>query len=391
MGVMQWAKGLFREATTESLVDQSFQSLPSKKLSELAIKKWAIDSCVNKIANALAKADIQTFVSGEETRGEDWYLFNIEPNPNQNATEFWKKAVYKLVYENEVLIFSMGNAMYVADSFSQHKFAFRENVYSNIVLKDYAVSASFPESKVMHLTLNTEKTKTVIDGFYRLYGDLISEGVSNYKKLNSRKFLYKTKGQLAQTKEAQEEMRNLLSNRIRVFLSEKDAVLPLQEGHLLEELEQNKAKIAESRDIKKMIDDVFEMTTTSFHLPWGVAKGDTVGLNEQMNAFLMFGLNPIAEMISDEGNRKLYGKALVLQRTYMKMDTSRIKVIDLKDSASALELLFRTGTNTIDDNLAMVGKERTGLPENNQRFISKNYAMQGSEDMLAQGDDKDAE
>ncbi|WP_103034988.1 phage portal protein [Listeria newyorkensis] len=388
---MQWAKGLFHETTTESLVDQSFQSLPSKKLMELSIKKWAIDSCVNKIANALAKAEIQTFVEGEERREEDWYLFNIEPNPNQNATEFWKKAVYKLVYENEVLIFSVGNAMYVADSFYQKKFAFRENIYSNIVLKDYAVSAVFPESKVMHLTLNIESAKSIIDGFYRLYGDLISEGVSNYKKLNSRKFLYKTKGQLAQTKDAQEKTRDLLSNRIRVFLSEKDAVLPLQEGHLLEELEQNKANIAESRDIKKMVDDVFEMTANSFHIPWGVAKGDTVGLNEQMNSFLMFGLNPIAEMFSDEGNRKLYGKSLVLKRTYMKMDTSLIKVIDLKDSASALELLFRTGTNVIDDNLAMVGKERTGLPENNQRFISKNYAPQGSEDMRVQGGERNAD
>ncbi|EUJ56635.1 phage portal protein, partial [Listeria fleischmannii] len=182
----------------------------------------------------------------------------------------------------------------------------------------------------------------------------------------------------------QKELQELLSERLRAFLSDSDAVYPLQKGQMLQEL-QSASKTSDSRDIRKMIDDVFEMVANSFHLPIGLGKGDTVGLNEQMNAFLMFCINPICEMVSDEFNRKLYKEELVLERTYMKIDTTRIKVSDLKDIAGSLELLFRTGTNTIDDNLAALGRERTGLPENNERHISKNYAKQGSEEETLKG------
>ncbi|MBC1524803.1 phage portal protein [Listeria booriae] len=369
---------MFGKSDTATLVDNAFCCLPTGRLNELAIKKWAIDSCVNKIANALCRAEIQTFVNGKEERDLNWYLFNVEASPNQNATEFWKKVVYKLVYDNEALVFQVKDSFYVADDFAQLKFAFKENLYTNIVLKDFTMSGALSESDVMHLVLNNDDVKNTIDSFYVMYGDLISRGVANYKKLNARKFIFKTRGAMSQKNEDDSELQDLMSKRVQKFLSENDSAMAVQDGTEVNELK-NESKTSDTRDIKKMVDDVFEMVANSFNIPLGIAKGDTVGLNEQMNAFLMLCLNPIAEMINAEFNRKYYKRDAVLKRTYMKMDTSMIKVQDLKDSASALELLFRTGTNTVDDNLAMVGRERTGLPENEERYISKNYAPQGEE------------
>ncbi|WP_260484988.1 phage portal protein [Listeria booriae] len=378
MSFNSWMKGLFGKSDTFTLVDNAFCCISTDRLNALAIKRWAIDSCVNKIANALCKAEIQTFVEGKEERDLNWYLFNIEASPNQNATEFWKKIVFKLVYENEALVFQVGDALYVADSFSQVKYAFKENQYTDVVLKEFSMSKTFNESEVIHLVLNNESVKNIIDAFYVTYEDLLNTGIAKYKKLNARKLIVKIKGLFGQGEEEEAKIRELMTDRMQKFLSEKDSALPLEDGMEIDELKSD-GKIADSRDIKKMIDDVFEMIANSFHIPLGLAKGDTVGLNDQMNAFLMFCLNPIAEMVNAEVNRKYYGRDAVLKRTYMKMDTSMIKVQDLKDSASALELLFRTGTNTVDDNLAMVGRERTGLPENEERYISKNYAPQGEE------------
>ncbi|EUJ56425.1 phage portal protein, partial [Listeria fleischmannii] len=155
---------------------------------------------MNKIANAISKAEVQTFVKGEEVRNSTWYLLNIEPNQNQNATEFWKKLVTKLVYENEALIFGINNHLYVADSFEQVKFSFRENIYRNIVLKDFSVKTIFNESSVIHLTLNNRNIKSVIDGFYKMYGNLITQGIANYKKMNNRKFSLTSEGQVKQDK-----------------------------------------------------------------------------------------------------------------------------------------------------------------------------------------------
>ncbi|EJZ0598044.1 phage portal protein [Listeria monocytogenes] len=387
MGFKSWVSGLFNEEQrTLNLTDTVWCSIPSDKLKELAIKKWAIDSCANKIANTLSCAEILTYEKGEEVRKKNWYLFNIEANQNQNATEFWKKAIYKLVYDNEALIFMQGENIYVADSFTKNDKALYENTYINVTLKNFTFTKEFKESEILHLTLNNESIKSIIDGFYLLYGDLISAAVNKYKKLNSRKIIVKLKAMFGQTPEAEEKLRVMLSERMKKFLAEGDSALPVEDGMEIEELAGD-SKIAESRDIKKMIDDVFEMVANSFNIPLGLAKGDTVGLSEQVNSFLMFSINPIAEMFTDEGNRKFYGRDSVLERTYMKLDTTRIKVQDIQEIASSMDVLFHIGVNTIDDNLRMIGREPVMSPETQERFVTKNYAPLGENEEDLKGGD----
>ncbi|HGG9186243.1 TPA: phage portal protein [Listeria monocytogenes] len=387
MGFKSWVSGLFNEEQrTLNLTDTVWCSIPSDKLKELAIKKWAIDSCANKIANTLSCAEILTYEKGEEVRKKNWYLFNIEANQNQNATEFWKKAIYKLVYDNEALIFMQGENIYVADSFTKNDKALYENTYINVTLKNFTFTKEFKESEILHLTLNNESIKSIIDGFYLLYGDLISDAVNKYKKLNSRKIIVKLKAMFGQTPEAEEKLRVMLSERMKKFLAEGDSALPVEDGMEIEELTSD-SKIAESRDIKKMIDDVFEMVANSFNIPLGLAKGDTVGLSEQVNAFLMFSINPIAEMFTDEANRKYYGRDLVLERTYMKLDTTRIKVQDIQDIANSMDVLFHIGVNSIDDNLRMIGREPVMSTETQQRYVTKNYAPLGETDENLKGGD----
>ncbi|EMA2115903.1 phage portal protein [Listeria monocytogenes] len=387
MGFKSWVSGFFNEEQrTLNLTDTVWCSIPSEKLKELSIKKWAIDSCANKIANTLSCAEVLTYEKGEEVRKKNWYMFNVEANQNQNATEFWKKAIYKLVYDNEALIFMQDEYIYVADSFTKNDKSLYENTYTEVTLKDLTLKKEFKESEVLHLTLNNESIKSIIDGFYLLYGDLLTAAVNKYKKLNSRKIIVKLKAMFGQNPEAEEKLRLMLSERMKKLLAEGDSALPVEDGMEIDELAGD-SKIAESRDIKKMIDDVFEMVANSFNIPLGLAKGDTVGLSEQVNSFLMFSINPIAEMFTDEGNRKFYGRDSVLERTYMKLDTTRIKVQDIQEIASSMDVLFHIGVNTIDDNLRMIGREPVMSPETQERFVTKNYAPLGENEEDLKGGD----
>ncbi|EAE8576821.1 phage portal protein [Listeria monocytogenes] len=387
MGFKSWVSGFFNEEQrTLNLTDTVWCSIPSEKLKELSIKKWAIDSCANKIANTLSCAEVLTYEKGEEVRKKNWYMFNVEANQNQNATEFWKKAIYKLVYDNEALIFMQDEYIYVADSFTKNDKSLYENTYTEVTLKDLTLKKEFKESEVLHLTLNNESIKSIIDGFYLLYGDLLTAAVNKYKKINSRKIIVKLKAMFGKTPEAEEKLRLMLSERMKKFLAEGDSALPVEDGMEIDELAGD-SKIAESRDIKKMIDDVFEMVANSFNIPLGLAKGDTVGLSEQVNSFLMFSINPIAEMFTDEGNRKFYGRDSVLERTYMKLDTTRIKVQDIQEIASSMDVLFHIGVNTIDDNLRMIGREPVMSPETQERFVTKNYAPLGENEEDLKGGD----
>jgi hypothetical protein len=78
--------------------------------------------------------------------------------------------------------------------------------------------------------------------------------------------------------------------------------------------------------------------------------------------------------LTDEINRKYYKKRAFLDRTYVKLNTSMIRAVDIKDIAGALETLFRIGGYTIDDILKTLGMEPLNTEWSKQRFVTKNYA-----------------
>lgn len=56
------------------------------------------------IGNAVGKCDFKTYKEGKEFKGAEAYLWNIEPNINQNSTMFINKLITKLYLHNEALV-----------------------------------------------------------------------------------------------------------------------------------------------------------------------------------------------------------------------------------------------------------------------------------------------
>ena len=68
----------------------------------------------------------------------------------------------------------------------------------------------------------------------------------------------------------------------------------------------------------------------------------------------------------------MYGKSEYLANNYVKVDTTNIKAVDLRDIANSIDLLNRNGALTIDDTLRTLGKEPLGGDIGGMRFITRN-------------------
>ena len=91
-------------------------------VTEICLRELAFWTCVGKIANALTKCEFRTFYEGEELFKDEYYLWNYEPNRNQNKAEFLSKAMEQLFRNNELLIVeSYDGQLLVADDFSVTK------------------------------------------------------------------------------------------------------------------------------------------------------------------------------------------------------------------------------------------------------------------------------
>ena len=110
MGLKSWFENfMFNDTRTE--IRDCFELYSA----EAQYKKLAIETCIDLIANTLTTCEFLTFEKGKETRRNNYYLFNVSPNVNQNSSEFIHKLVHTLMWENECLVIMQDGQMVVAD------------------------------------------------------------------------------------------------------------------------------------------------------------------------------------------------------------------------------------------------------------------------------------
>lgn len=372
MALWNWFLGLFSPDGTLKL-----DAVCAELVSEVYYKELAVQSCVNLIANTVARSEFLTYDKGKEVKKDNYYLFNVEPNQNKSASKFWRDVIHKLVYENECLVIQQDRMFYVADSFDVLRYAFKENIYKNIVVEEYGLKGVRKESEVFYFELHDQKIKDIVEGLYQSYSKLIAASQSNYKRNNARRGTLDIPASYSQTNKGQAEIEDLFKNKFkRFFEAEGGAVLPLTNGMKYEELTSNIGVKggADGRDIKAFVSDIFEFTAIGFQVPPQLLMGTVADTEKAVNNFLTFCINPLAELITDEVNRKLYGKKAYLEKTYIKLDTTRIRAVDIKDVANALDVLVRIGAYCIDDCLKLLGMEPMNTDWSQSRWMTKNYS-----------------
>lgn len=343
--------------------------------SNIHYKALITEASINLIAKTIARAEFQTFEKGQETKKLNHYMLNVEANQNKSAFSFWEETIGKLLREGEALVLLRDNQLYLADSFEKREYAFRPNLYSNIMIGDYEVNEVWEESKVLYFKNDNTKLRNAINGIYNDYTKLINSSIKGYQNSKARKGKLKIPTNLPKTLQKESDLQSHISATMKDFMDpSKDAVYPETNGFLYEEIDKAKGSKSNDsgRETKNFINDVFDFIAVAYGIPPSLLKGDTVDTKDAVNNFLTFCINPIAKLITDEINRKMYGYENYSNNTYAKLDTTKIKAVDLRDIANSIDLLNRNGALTIDDILRILGKEPIGGDIGQMRFITKN-------------------
>lgn len=346
--------------------------------NDIYYKTLIAEASVNLITKTISRAEFQTFENGKETKKLNYYILNVEANKNKSASLFWRETIEKLLKKGEALILLQDNQMFLADSFTRNEFAFIENTYTNIAIGDYTLSDTKKESEVLYLKDNNSTISNAINGICNDYTKLINSSVKGYQNSKARKGKLKIPTNLPKTLQEEGKLQDHIQTTMADFMDpSKDAVYPETSGFEYTEVAESKGSKSNDsgRETKNFIDDVFDFMAISYGIPPSLLKGDTVDTKDAVNNFLTFCINPLAKLITDEINRKMYGYKLYKERTYAKLDTLNIKTVDLKDIANSIDLLNRNGALTIDDILRALGKEPIGGDIGAMRFITKNLEL----------------
>lgn len=375
MGFRDWLGDVFRRQQRGDHDQTSFDTLCIDLSEKILVRDLAINTAINLLGNAISLSEFNTYEKGNEDKSNIYYKLNVEPNPNYSASRFWKKFVYRLIYDGEVLIIEQGKNYYVADSFVKETKAFYTCKYRDVVVDDFSLRRSYDESDVLYFKLYERNIVNIVGALYDDYGKLVEYSKASYKKNNAKRGIVNIPTNYPQTEAAKAKLNKLLNDQIQKFYgAENGAVLPLTNGITYEDISSDSYKNStDSRDIRNLIDDIFDFTAIGFNIPPALLKGSANDLESTVDRFIKFGVEPFCEMIEDEVNRKFYSKYSYLNNTYMAIDTSRLKTTNLAQLANVVDVLTRNGVNNIDENRKLLGMEPLRTEESQKRRITKNY------------------
>lgn len=364
-----------RERTEIVPADELCQAAEEYRIRELAF--W---SCTNLIANALGRCEFRTYEAGKEVFGPLHWMLNFEPNRNQNSTALLHKLVARLYQDNEALLVPLRErenglpAFAVADAWSvPEELPSVSNRYEGVVVGDRQFEGSFPEEKVVHVVLNHVNIKPVMDGLYSAYVRLIQAAVKNYTWSNGQHWKVSV-SQLASGEEGwAETFQKMVTAQIRPFLEHDSAVLPELEGWKYENASKATEGGRDASHIRALFNDVLEFTANAFCIPPVLLLGQVQGTADATNRFLTACVDPLADQLSEELTRKLFGYEGWQAGRRVRVDTSTINHFDLLANAPSVEKLIGSGYSYNDVQRA-VGMPPLEEPWAEEHFLTKNFA-----------------
>lgn len=356
----------------------------SDSVCRIALGRFAVNCAISLIAGMIAKCEFRTYYKGKRIKGDEYYLWNVRPNPSQNSTQFLQELIYKLCWKNEVLVFEIGEHLYIADDFIKTEYAVRETEFSNIRRGTYILPRKrYLSSDVIYLKLNNENIANLVNSLQARYDELISEATDRYIKSGGEKIVLQISTLEREKKDFNETVKKYMNEYFKTYFSQKNAVLPLFEGYKIDRESQAQSKSDVIPNIAAIKKESMDAAAQGFKIPPAIMRGDIADVDNLVDNFLTFGIDPLCCQIEEEITSKRYTKEEYLEGSRLSIDTTTIKHIDIFSIAANIDKLIADGVYNVDGILEKLGDEPRNTPFSQQYVRTKNYE--------AEGGDKDAE
>lgn len=367
--------------------------------AEYSLLSLCYGICVDMIANALGRCEFRTYMGNEETQGSEYYLWNIEPNVNQNSTMFLHKLVHQLYWKNEALVVTIrrrdtqGDALIVADSWAPPEDGpARRNEYKNVTVGEFAFSKTFSESDVLHLKLNHVDIKPYLTAVSRAYERMVTTAQTLYTWDRGQHWKVHVAGIANGDDDFMKNFADYVDKQVKPFFNNQAAVLPEFDGWTFEPVQSSGNASSDTRDIRAMIEDVFDFTARTLMIPAVLVNGTVEGTADANSRFLSYCIDPLCDQLQEEIVRKRYGYDEWRRGNTLRVDSSSILHFDLFANAANIEKIIGSGTFVVNDVRRAANQAPIDAPWANEPHMTLNIARadQATRTLSTEGDSNDA-
>ena len=290
-----------------------------------------------------------------------------------------------MIIENEVLVIEVNGQLIIADSFYREEFAVNEDYFEQVTRKNFSFNKRFYMRDVLYFRCNNEDIKKYFDNLMFGYNELINLAQGKYKRAGGRKGIVKRDTTATGNEEEKRRITNLFENQFKNYFDAENAVVDLPRGVEYTEItgEGSKKSSNELGDITKLLDDAFIRAAQALKIPPSLLKGDIADIEKITDNFLTFCIDPLVDLIQTEINRKRYRKDNFLNGSYLYIDTTTIRHLDIFSIAEKIDKLISTGMYSIDELRKKLKDTTLNTDWSENHWITKNY--QGIDQIDSEG------
>lgn len=338
------------------------------------LKQAALNTCIEFLARTLSQSEFRFLdADNKSLKDQSWYKLNVRPNTDLSSTDFWQKVIYKLIYDNEVLIVVTDTKdLVVADNYNRKKYALYPDIFEDVTVSDYEFERSFNMDEVIYLTYNNDKLNKFTEGLFADYGEIFGRMISAQMRNYQIRGIMNVDSNAVNDEKNTKKMQNYVNKVVNAFSNNGVAVAPLTKGFDYQDVSSaSKSNNAPFDELGKLFRSLIDIVAKAIGIPPSLIHGEMADLDNAMKSYIKFCIKPLIKKIEDELNAKLLKQNEVIKG-------KRIKVIgiDKKDPlemAESIDKLVSSSTFTPNQVLVMLGEEPSDDPQMDQYFVTKNY------------------
>lgn len=337
------------------------------------LKRMALDSCIEFISRAVAQSEFKIVDNNRSIKDSVYYKLNVKPNTDVSSDTFWQDVIYKLIYDNEVLIIVNDTRdLLVADSFQRVEFAVYDDIFKDVVVKDYKFQRSYKMSEVIYFKYNNKPVEKIVDGLFADYGDIFARMIKAQMKNYQIRGIFRVDA-TSVSGDQQAKFQQLSKKLFDSFSNNQVSVVPLPKGFSYDDIggnSQGKMNIPFSELTEVRKETVAEVAR-AIGIPPGLIIGEVADLEKNMKVFEKFCLLPLVKKIQNELNAKL-----ITESEYLKGKRIEVVGINKRDPlqySEAVDKLVSSGTFTRNEVRIMLGEEPSDDKELDTFLVTKNY------------------
>ncbi|MFJ8071612.1 phage portal protein [Peribacillus sp. NPDC096447] len=350
-----------------SSYDYEFAIEATKKVY---LKEIALETCINFIARTISQTEFRYMREHERIRNELDYAFNVRPNTDMTASDFWQTVIANLISNNEVLIIPYQDQLLIADSFIRNEYALFPDTFQSVTVKNFMFNRKvWNMDEVIYLTYNNKRLTSFMDGlindYAELFGSLIESSKRSFQIRGAIKF--DTSHDLNDTEKTQ----SLIDKITGAVRDKVTAIFPLFKGISYEEFSNGSVKGPSHEDINKVKRALIDDVANILGIPINLLHGDVADLDSGLKAYIKLCINPLVKKITDELNAKTITRQEYQDGEHIK--AIGVKVKDIFELAAAFDKLIASGTFTRNELREEAGFNRSDNPKLDEFILTKNY------------------